>query len=290
MEKLTLTDGTVLDAIAFGTYKISDALTDGRTKEIIREALETGYRYIDTAAFYGNEAAIGEVIREMNIPRENLFLQTKVWKTELGYEKTAQAIRDSLKRLDTDYIDLLMIHWPKEFPGDPDWKEKVQGSYKAMEDAKKAGFVRHLGLSNFLPHHIMAIMEIAEEKPVIDQLELHVGHMQYAAVIYLKEHGILPQAWSPLGRTRIFRHPVLTEMAERYGVSVSDLTLRFLLQQGISVVPKATTKEHMLTNMTPAAFTISEEDMSVLLTMPSIGWAGEHPDFEREAVDFRYQL
>ena len=290
MEKFTLANGTKIDAIGFGTYKVSDALTDGRTKEIIRDALLTGYRYIDTAAFYGNEGEIGEVIRELQIPREEIFLQTKVWKTELGYEKTAQAIRDSLKRLQMDYIDLLMIHWPKEFPGDPDWKEKVQGSYKAMEDAQKAGLVRNLGLSNFLPHHIMAIMEIASEKPLIDQLELHVGHMQYAAVVYCKEHDILPQAWSPLGRTRIFKHPVLMEMAERYGVTVADLTLRFLLQQGISVIPKANSKAHMETNMNPAEFTISEEDMSVLLTMPSIGWAGEHPDFEREAVDFRYQL
>ncbi len=276
--------------IAFGSYKITDELTGGRSYQVIREALDTGYRYIDTAAFYQNEAVIGQAVRDSKIPREELLLQTKVWKTELSYEKTMRSIETSLRNLQTEYLDVLLIHWPKESPDDPDWKEKVRGSWRAMEDAKEQGLVREIGLSNFLPHHIMALQDVMRTPPVLDQLELHVGHMQYAAVVWLKEHGIRVQAWSPLGRTRIFEHPSLTEMAKRYQVSVSDLVLRFLLQQGISVVPKATSIGHMEANLHPAEFTISDEDMSFLLCMPSVGWAGEHPDFERESVDNRYLL
>ena len=290
MEKLTLTDGTKIDAIGFGTYKVTDELTDGRTKEVIRDALDAGYRYIDTAVFYQNEKEIGEVIKESGILREELFIATKVWKTDLGYEKTKASIEGSLERLGTGYIDLLLIHWPKEFPGDPEWKEKIQGSWRAMEEAVDAGKVRYLGLSNFLPHHIIALMETARIKPVLNQLELHVGHMQYSTVLYCQKNGILVQAWSPLGRTRIFRHPALIEMAERYDASVADLLLRFLLQQGISVIPKANSKAHMEANLNPKEFVLSEADMECLLSMPPMGWAGEHPDFAREPVDNRYLL
>ena len=276
--------------IAFGSYKITDELTGGRSCEVIREALDTGYRYIDTAAFYQNEDVIGQAIEDSGISRGELLLQTKVWKTELSYEKTRRSIEASLGKLRTDYLDYLLIHWPKESPDDPDWKIKLRESWHAMEDAKEEGIVREIGLSNCLPHHIMALQDTMRIPPVLDQLELHVGHMQYAAVVWLQKHGIRVQAWSPLGRTRIFEHPSLIEMASRYGVTLSDLVLRFLLQQGISVVPKATSIPHMEANLHPAEFTISNEDMSFLLCMPSVGWAGEHPDFEREAVDNRYLL
>ena len=283
-----LKSGTEILEIGFGSYKVTDELTDGRSYEVIRDAVSTGYRYIDTAAFYQNEDVIGQAVRDSGIRREEIFLATKVWKTELSYEKTRKSIESSLRKLQTEYLDLLLIHWPKEFPGDPEWKEKVQASWRAMEDAKREGLVRDIGLSNFLPHHIMALKETMREEPVLDQLELHIGHMQYPAVVYCREQGILVQAWSPLGRTRMFEHPALREMASRYGVGLSDLALRFLLQQGISVIPKATSVGHMEANLHPAEFRISEEDMSFLLCMPSVGWAGEHPDFDREAVDNRY--
>ena len=286
----TLKSGTQIREIGFGSYKVTDELTEGRSYQVIRDALSCGYRYIDTAAFYQNEDVIGQAVRDSNIPREELFLATKVWKTELSYIKTRKSIENSLRKLQTDYVDLLMIHWPKEYPGDPEWKEKLSESWRAMEDAREEGLVRDLGLSNFLPHHIMALQETMREEPVLDQLELHIGHMQYPAVVYCQKRSILVQAWSPLGRTRVFEHPALREMASRYGVSLSDLALRFLLQQGIAVIPKATSIPHMEANLYPAEFTISEEDMSFLLCLPSIGWAGEHPDFDREPVDNRYLM
>ena len=278
----------IIPTIGFGSYKVTDELTDGRSYQVIREALDTGYRYIDTAAFYRNEAVIGQAIRDSGMKREDLILQTKVWKTELSYDKTRASIENSLKNLQTDYLDFLLIHWPKEYPGDPDWEHKLQESWRAMEDAMDEGLVRGLGLSNFLPHHVIALKRTLRVEPLLDQLELHVGHMQYGAVSYLQKEGIQVQAWSPLGRTRVFRHPAVQEMAARYGVTVSDLLLRFLLQLNISVVPKATTRDHMEANLHPAEFTLSDEDLYFLLCMPSIGWAGEHPDFDREAVDNRY--
>lgn len=289
MEKILLNNGEQLDAIGFGTYKITDELTSGSTRDIVGTALKVGYRYIDTAAFYQNEEDIGCVLKASGIPRGELTIATKVWKTELGYEKTRQAIRASLKKLQLDYADLFLIHWPKAAPDDISWRENVQGSWKAMEEAVKEGLIRMPGLSNFLPHHIMAISEVMEIRPVLDQLELHAGYMQQYTVDYCRAQGILPQAWSPLGRTRLFSHPILVSMAEKYGVSISDLMLRFLLQQGIGVIPKATSEAHMRSNLTPAMFTVSDEDLSILLTLPRAGWAGEHPDFTREAVDYRYQ-
>ena len=290
MEKLKLNNGREIDAIGFGTYKITDDLTAGNTKDIVRTALRVGYRYIDTAAFYQTEEDIGEVLKEAGIPREELTIATKVWKTELGYEKTKAAIRDSLRRLKLDFVDIFLIHWPKAGPDDACWRENVQGSWKAMEVAVRDGLIRMPGLSNFLPHHVMAIQEVMEVRPVLDQLELHAGYMQQYAVDWLRKEDILVQAWSPLGRTRLFAHPTVTALAEKYGVTVSDLLLRFLLQQGIGVIPKATTEAHMRSNLTPRMFAISDEDLSVLLTLPRAGWAGEHPDFAREEVDFRFSV
>ena len=286
----TLKSGTQIDEIGFGSYKVTDELTGGRSYEVIREALDTGYRYIDTAVFYKNESEIGQAVKDSGIPRRELFLATKIWKQDLSYDKARASIEASLDRLQTDYIDLMLIHWPKEFPGDPDWKFKVQETWRAMEDAKEEGLIRDLGLSNFLPHHILALQETQRVEPVLDQLELHIGHMQYPAVTYCQQNGIRVQAWSPLGRTRMFEHPALVEMAARYHVSVCHLALRFLLQQGIAVIPKATSVPHMEENLHVADFTISDEDLYFLLCLPSIGWAGEHPDFEREAVDNRWLL
>ena len=215
-----LQNGVLLPAIGFGTYKA----TDGNGKQAISDALETGYRYLDTASFYGNEGEIGEAVKESGIPREELFLASKVWKTEMGYEETKAAFAKSRERLQTDYLDLYLIHWPKKAPEDENWKVCLKETWLAMEELYEEGRIKAIGVSNFLPHHLEVILEDARIKPMVNQLELHVGYLQMAAVNYCREHDILVQAWSPLGRRRVLEEPVVLSFAEKYPVFVGIFT------------------------------------------------------------------
>ena len=241
-------------------------------------AFAAGYRYLDTASFYKNEEEIGEAIRESGISRKELFLASKVWRTEMGYEETKTAFAASLQRLGTDYLDLYLIHWPKASADTPDWKQRIQDTWRAMEELYEAGQIRAIGLSNFLPHHIEALLETAKVMPMVNQLELHVGYMQEAAVRYSQEKGILVQAWSPLGRRKLLTEPVIQSFASKYQVTVAQLLLGFLDQQGISVIPKASTVERCKENLDIHGFTLSNEDMYFLKCLPQMGWSGEHPD------------
>lgn len=275
-----LQNGVKMPRIGYGTYKC----TDGSDERVVRMALDAGYRMLDTAAFYGNEAYVGKAVRESGIPRKELFLTSKVWKSDLGYEKTQKSVEESLERLQTDYLDLCLIHWPKPDPESTDWKELDRGSWKALEELYHRGTVRAIGVSNFLPHHLEALMEGAEVRPMVDQLELHVGYLQEAAVQYCKSWGIQVQAWSPLGRRRVLEEPMVVEMARKYQVSPAQFLLKFLLQQNIAVIPKASSMERMRQNLELPEFVIAEEDMHLLRCLPQAGWSGEHPDLERVPV------
>lgn len=272
-----LQNGIEMPRIGYGTYKC----TDGSDERIVRMALEAGYRMLDTAAAYENETYVGKAMRESGIPRKEIFLTSKVWKTNLGYEKTKKSLEESLERLQTDYLDLFLLHWPKPDPDCENWKELDRESWKALEEAYHQGKVRAIGVSNFLPHHLEALMETAEEKPMVNQLELHVGYMQEAAVQYSKDMGIQVQAWSPLGRRRVLEEPMVLKMAEKYGVSPAQFLLKFLLQQEICVIPKASSMERMRQNLEIPEFEITGEDMHLLRCLPQLGWSGEHPDLER---------
>lgn len=275
-----LRNGVQMPSVGYGTYKT----TDNKDEQLISMALEAGYRLLDTAAFYGNEEFIGSAIRKSGIPREELFLTSKVWKTELGYEKTMKSFAQSLKRLGTEYLDLFLIHWPRPDLETKNWKELVQESWKALEDLYRQGKVKSIGVSNFLPHHLEALKETAQVLPMVDQLELHVGYMQEAAVQYCKENGIQVQAWSPLGRRRVLEEPMVLQMAQKYGVSPAQVLLKFLLQQGIAVIPKASSPERMKQNLADLEFEISFCDLSMLRSLPQCGWSGEHPDLERVKI------
>ena len=277
---VVLQNGVKMPRIGYGTYKC----TDGSDERVVRMALDAGYRMLDTAAFYGNEEYVGKAVRESGIPRKELFLTSKVWKSDLGYEKTKKSVEESLERLQTDYLDLCLIHWPKPDPESTDWKELDRGSWKALEELYHRGTVRAIGVSNFLPHHLEALMEAAEVRPMVDQLELHVGYLQEAAVQYCKSWGIQVQAWSPLGRRRVLEEPMVVEMAQKYHVSPAQFLLGFLLQQNIAVIPKASSMERMRQNLELPEFVITEEDMHLLRCLPQAGWSGEHPDLERVPV------
>lgn len=271
----TLNNGLKIPCIGFGTYKA--ALDNDVT--VIKTAIEAGYRYFDTASFYFTEESLGQAIKESGIPREEFFIVSKAWKTEMGYENTKQALENTLNRLQMDYIDIYLIHWPRS-SAEADWKKECVDTWRAMEEAYEEGKVRGLGLSNFLPHHIEIILNNCKIKPIVNQLELHPGYIQSEAVKYCKEHDICLQAWSPLGRLRVKDHPLIIELSEKYKVSKAQICLRFLHQQDIIVIPKSSSIERMRENADIFHFEIDKEDMYRLLTMPQYGWSKEHPDPE----------
>ena len=274
-KEFILDNGVVIPAVGYGSF----LATEGGETDTIKAALDAGYRYIDTAKFYNNEDAIGCAIAESGIPREELFLCSKVWPADLGSEWTLKSFEESCAKLKTTYLDMYLIHWPKEDPKDPDWFSKVAESWKVMEDLYLEGRIRAIGLSNFLPHHIKPLLDVARIRPMVDQLELHVGYMQEYALAYLRREGILPQAWSPLGRARVLNDERVSVLADKYKVTNAQLLLRYLIQRGIPVIPKASSKERMLENKDIFGFKISEEDISYLSCLPEFGYSGEHPDF-----------
>ena len=270
----TLNNGVKVPCIAFGTYKAAE----GNSADIITAAIEEGYRYFDTASFYETEEYLAEAIKRSGLPREDFFIATKLWKEEMGYEETLAAFERSSKRLNTNYIDLYLIHWPKPTHDYAEWKQLNIDTWRALEKLYKEGKVRAIGVSNFLPHHLDNLLKNCEIKPMVDQLEYHPGYTQEATVQYCKQHDILVQAWSPIARGRILQDVTLIEMAEKYRVSVAKLALRFCIQNEVLPLPKASSKERMRENMDLFDFEISDEDMKRLNTLPQIGWSGEHPD------------
>ena len=274
-----LNNGVQIPCIGFGTYKAAT----GNSADIIATAIEAGYRFFDTASFYGTESYLAEAIRRSGMKREDFFITSKVWKDEMGYEETLAAFERTLKNLETDYLDLYLIHWPRPTL-DKEWKEVCIATWKAMEELYKAGKIRAIGLSNFLPHHLDVILQNCTVKPMVNQLEMNPGYTQEAAVLYSQTNDILVQAWSPLGRQRVLQAKLLVELAEKYRVSPARICLRYELQKGINPIPKASALERMKDNMNVFNFTISTEDMHRLNTLPQIGWSGEHPDYERVPV------
>ena len=275
----TLNNGVQIPCVGFGTYKAAT----GNSADIIATAIEAGYRFFDTASFYGTEVYLAEAIKRSGLPRKDFFITSKVWKTEMGYQETLEAFERTLTNLNTDYLDLYLIHWPRKTL-EQEWKDVCIATWKAMEELYTAGKVRAIGLSNFLPHHLDVILQNCTIKPMVNQLEMNPGYTQEAAVNYSQANDILVQAWSPLGRQRVLQAKLLVELAQKYNVSPARICLRYELQKGINPIPKASAMERMKDNMNVFDFTISTEDMHKLNTLPQIGWSGEHPDFDRVPV------
>lgn len=273
----TLNNGVQIPSVGFGTYKAAD----GKSADIIKKAIESGYRYFDTASFYGTEPYLAEAIRQSGLPREEFFIASKLWKTEMGYENAKDAFRRTLENLDTDYLDLYLIHWPLPEPGYENWKELDRETWRALEELYSEGKIRAIGLSNFLPHHIENILAGCTVRPAVDQIEYHPGYSQETAVQYCKENGILVQAWSPIGRSRVLEDSLVCELAAKYRVSPAQICLKFAVQRGVVPLPKSSSLERMKQNMDLFSFEMDQEDIWRLATMPQSGWSGEHPDQER---------
>lgn len=275
-----LSNGVEIPAVGFGTYKAAD----GKSAEVIRTAIEAGYRYFDTASFYGTEKYVAEAIRQSGLARKDFFIASKLWKDEMGYENVKKAFERTLENLQTDYLDLYLIHWPLPEPGYGDWRTLDKETWRAMEELCDTGRIRAIGLSNFLPHHIENILNGCRIRPVVDQLEYHPGYSQEAAVRYCQERGIIVQAWSPIGRQRVLEEPLVKELSDKYGVSPAQICLKFAVQRGIIPLPKSSSIERMRQNMELFSFEMDEEDIWRLMCMPQAGWSGEHPDRERVRI------
>lgn len=280
MEHYILNNGVEIPAVAFGTYKAAD----GKSADVIRTAIEAGYRYFDTASFYGTETYLAEAVRESGISRDEIFIASKLWKTEMGYDNVKKAFGRTLENLETDYLDLYLIHWPLPEPGYKEWKQLDKETWRAMEELYQEGKIRAIGLSNFLPHHIENILEDCTVRPAVDQIEYHPGYSQEAVVQYCKERDILVQAWSPIGRQRVLTEGLVQELAEKYGVSPARICLKFAVQRGIIPLPKSSSMERMKDNLDLYSFEMEQEDIWRLATMPQAGWSGEHPDRERVTI------
>lgn len=276
----TLNNGVKIPCVAFGTYKAAQ----GDNVEILKTAIGSGYRYFDTASFYGTEVYLGQAIKESGIPREEFFITSKMWKDEMGYEGAKAAFVRSLENLGTEYLDLYLIHWPLPEPDCETWKDLDTETWRALEELYEEGKVKAIGLSNFLPHHIENLLENCRIRPMVDQLEFHPGYNQAAAVRYCKEHEIQVQAWSPIGRGRVLEDEMIVKMALKYGVSPAQICLRYALQRDVIPLPKSSSAERMRQNQDLFSFEISKEDMYRIDTMPQTGWSGEHPDRERVKI------
>ena len=251
MEFVTLNNGIKMPLEGFGVFQVPDSAECGKA---VLEAIETGYRLIDTAAAYGNEEAVGAAIKTCGVPRDELFITTKLWVQDASYDGAKKALEASLEKLGTDYLDLYLIHQPM---GD------YVGAYRAMEEEYKAGRLRAIGVSNFYPDRLCDLCETVEIMPMVNQVELHPFFAQEDALKLMKEYGVIPEAWGPFaeGKYGIFTHPVLTEIGKKYGKSAAQVALRWNVQRGVVVIPKSTHKERMEQNFDIWDFTLSEEDM-----------------------------
>lgn len=265
-----LENGTELPFLGFGTWLVKE-------EKIILDALASGYRHIDTARRYENEKMVGNALQQCGIPRRELFLTSKVWKTDLGYDKTMASFEASLKDLQVQYLDLFLIHWPLPFPG-ADWKPLVTESWKTLERLYDEGAVRAIGVCNFLPQHLLHVLKTANTAPMIDQFEFHPGYPQYETLQFCQSRGIQAEAWSPLGRGRLLEDPLVLELAKKYGKSPAQICLRFCLQNNVLPLPKSSAPERMKANLDIFDFEIEQEDIYRLLTMPQTGWSGLHPE------------
>ncbi len=274
MENVKLYNGVEMPRLGYGVYQV----TPEECERCVSDALSVGYRSIDTAQAYFNEQNVGDAVRKSGLPREEIFLTTKVWISNAGEEKAARSIEESLRKLQTDYIDLLLIHQPF---GD------YYGTWRAMEAAYKAGRVRAIGVSNFYPDRFIDLAEHTDIKPMVNQVETHVFNQQVKAQAIMKKYGTQIMSWGPFaeGRNGFFTNPVLTEIGLKYGKSVAQVALRYLLQHDVVLIPKSTHIERMRQNFDIFDFTLCDEDMAAIAALDK-GESLFFSHYEPDTVNF----
>ena len=257
MEFVTLNNGLKMPKVGFGVYQIKN---QEQCKQAVLDAIDVGYRLIDTAQSYGNEEAVGKAIQETSVPRSELFITTKVWISNYGYEKAKASVEESLKKMQLDYIDLVLLHQPFN---------DYYGAYKALEDLYKEGKIKAIGVSNFYPDRLVDLVLYSEVKPAVNQVEVNVFHQQIEAQTYNEKYGVQMEAWAPFaeGRNNMFTNPELKAIGDRYGKTVAQVILRWLVQRGIVPLAKSVKKERMQENINIFDFELSDEDMAVIAKM-----------------------
>lgn len=280
-DTVELYNGVKMPGLGFGVWQISER----DTAESVKLAIKNGYRNIDTAAAYFNEKEVGEGIRaamkEYGVKREELFVSTKLWNDHRGFDKAVQAIEDSLKKLDIGYIYLYMLHWPAVKRWHNDWRQINRDTYRAAEEYYRKGLLKSIGTANYLAHHVQALTEDADIKPMVNQIEYHPGFGQVESADYCQKNGIVVEAWSPLGTGDVLRNKTLVALGEKYGKSSAQICIRWLLQKNIVPIVKTTHENRMIENGNVFDFEISEEDMKTIDAMPYCGGMRFDPDAAR---------
>lgn len=286
MQKLTsltsdlkLSNGVTIPGLGYGTYQTppEDAY------RAVTDALAVGYRHIDTAARYGNESGVGQAVKDSGLKREEVFITSKLWNTERGYDKTMAAFEKTLAELGTDYLDLYLIHWPaneKQFGQEA--AALNLDTWRAFEDLYKAGKIKAIGVSNFMPNHLEALLAQAEIKPMVNQIEVHPGWPQTEAIRYCQRNDILVEAWAPLGEAAALSNSVLAKIAAKYDHTPAQVCLRWEIQQGILPLPKSVHKERMAENTKLFDFELTEDEMDIIGALRNLGGQCKVPD----QVDF----
>ena len=278
MDRLTdafvLNNGYKIPCIGYGTWLIEEGEL---AVDTVRQAIKAGYRHIDTAFYYKNEQSVGIAIKKSGIDRKDLFITSKLWNEDRGYESTMKAFEKTIKNLQLDYLDLYLIHWPASSSQFKDWEQINVNTWRAMVELYKQGKIKAIGVSNFMPHHLEALMEF-DIKPMVNQIEYHPGYVQEDTIQYCKQHGIQLEAWSPLARGRVLNHEILIQLAQKYKKSTAQICLRFCLQSQVIPLPKSMSFERMKENMDIFDFELTTYEMECILSIKSCGASGLHPD------------
>ena len=268
---LTLNTGNTIPQLGLGVFKIDD---EAECERVVLDALELGYRHIETAMIYRNEAAVGRALAQSGIPRDELFVTTKVWNSDQGKDEAPAALATSLELLGLDYVDLYLIHWPAPLRG------RYVETWLALEELAAKGLIKAIGVSNFEPEHLEDILEAGSVVPAINQVELHPAFQQRKVRAFGEERGILTEAWGPLGQGKyeLAELPGLNDLAKKHGKSIQQIVLRWHIQEGVIVFPKSVRKERLAENLDVFDFELDADDMAAMVAMDSGRRVGTHPD------------
>ena len=280
MQNFKLNDGNHLPALGFGTYQS----TEQEGIEAVSFAIQNGYRLIDTAAFYHNEEAVGKGIAKSGIPREEIFVTTKLWRERLGYESAKKELEISLQKLGLDYVDLYLIHWPANAKNYKNWQQVNADTWRAMEELQQEGKIKSIGVSNFFQEHLEALFTTAKVKPAVNQIEFHPGYWQKELVEYCKHLDIVVEAWSPLARGKVFQNELIKSIADKYKKSVAQVSLRWILQHEVVAIPKSNTNQRIIDNLDLFDFELTIDEMNKIDGLPQMGFSGELPNIWPDKV------